>query len=197
MRQPASRFPARPTGDLPVPARPPGLAHPAQASHSIITLRLGLGAGCLCQVRLRPASMSGVPGVLSTPGGVSSGRDNGRDLVLATASGSRGWNSAGRPRVQRPVGALVSPGPDHCLHGIPSGWSHDAPFAVRRPAHRLGTPSRAQAPGALSCGGIEAPDSACTADAIALKVAKARKQFVRQQASVTGPGVKSRIAQEV
>ena len=52
-------------------------------------------------------------------------------------SGFRGWNSTGRTRVLPPVGALVSPGPDHCLHGIPSGWSHDAPFAVRRPAHRL------------------------------------------------------------
>jgi hypothetical protein len=50
--------------------------------------------------------------------------------------GSRGWNSTGRTRVPPPVGALVSPGPDHCLHGIPSGWSHDVPFAVRRPAHR-------------------------------------------------------------
>ena len=50
--------------------------------------------------------------------------------------GSRGWNSTGRPSRSTPVGALVSPGPDHCLHGIPSGWSHDAPFAVRRPAHR-------------------------------------------------------------
>jgi hypothetical protein len=52
-------------------------------------------------------------------------------------NGFRGWNSTGRTRVLPPVGALVSPGPDHCLHGIPSGWSHDAPSAVRRPAHRL------------------------------------------------------------
>src|ERR1700730_5096447 len=28
------------------------------------------------------------------------------------------------------------PDSNYCLHGIPSGWSHVAPFAVRRPAHR-------------------------------------------------------------
>jgi hypothetical protein len=28
------------------------------------------------------------------------------------------------------------PGSNHCLHGIPFGWSHVAPFAVRRPTHR-------------------------------------------------------------
>ena len=52
-------------------------------------------------------------------------------------NGFRGWNSTSRTRVLPPAGAFVSPGPDHCLHGIPSGWSHDAPLAVRRPAHRL------------------------------------------------------------
>jgi hypothetical protein len=44
------------------------------------------------------------------------------------------------------------PGSNHCLHGIPFGWSHVAPFAVRRPAHR---PRHALVsntlPGALSC----------------------------------------------
>jgi hypothetical protein len=49
---------------------------------------------------------------------------------------SSGWNSTGRPRVPISAGAFVSPGLNHCRHGIPSGWSHDAPFAVRRLAHR-------------------------------------------------------------
>jgi hypothetical protein len=47
-----------------------------------------------------------------------------------------GRNSTGRACVLLLADALVSPGPNHCLHGIPSGWSHVAPFAVRRPAHR-------------------------------------------------------------
>ncbi len=47
-----------------------------------------------------------------------------------------GWNSIGRRRVPISAGAFVSPGLNHCRHGIPSGWSHDAPFAVRRPAHQ-------------------------------------------------------------
>ena len=67
------------------------------------------------------------------PSAISSDRDHWHPA----GNSFRGWNSTGRTRVLPPVGALVSPGPDHCLHGIPSGWSHDAPSAVRRPAHRL------------------------------------------------------------
>jgi hypothetical protein len=40
------------------------------------------------------------------------------------------------PAFISPSVRLCPPGSNHCLHGIPSGWSHDAPFAVRRPAHR-------------------------------------------------------------
>jgi 2-methylfumaryl-CoA isomerase len=40
--------------------------------------------------------------------------------------------------LERPLGADFSTDGDrYALHGIPSGWSHVAPFAVRRPAHRL------------------------------------------------------------
>jgi hypothetical protein len=84
---------------------------------------------------------------------------------------SPGWNSNGRTRVLPPVGASVSPGPDHCRHGIPSGWSHDAPFAVRRPAHRLGTPSRARAPGALSCPGPSSGRDSAAARVLATSLA--------------------------
>ena len=73
------------------------------------------------------------PAVPRGPGAISSDRARWHPA----GTGFRDWNSTGRTRVLPPVGALVSPGPDHCLHGIPSGWSHDAPFAVRRPAHRL------------------------------------------------------------
>jgi len=73
------------------------------------------------------------PVVPRAPGAISSDRAHWHPA----GNGFRGWNSTGRTRVLLPVGALVSPGPNHCLHGIPSGWSHDAPFAVRRPAHRL------------------------------------------------------------
>jgi hypothetical protein len=73
------------------------------------------------------------PVVPRAPGAISSDRAHWHPA----GNGFRGWNSTGRTRVLPPVGALVSPGPNHCLHGIPSGWSHDAPFAVRRPAHRL------------------------------------------------------------
>jgi hypothetical protein len=73
------------------------------------------------------------PVVPRAPGAISSDRARWHPAGISF----RGWNSTGRTRVLRAVGALVSPGPDHCLHGIPSGWSHDAPFAVRRPAHRL------------------------------------------------------------
>jgi hypothetical protein len=38
------------------------------------------------------------------------------------------------PRTARAIDLAI--GPNHCLHEIPSGRSHDAPFAVRRPAHR-------------------------------------------------------------
>ena len=72
------------------------------------------------------------PVVPRAPGAISYDRDHWHPA----GNGFPGWNSTGRTRVLPPVGALVSPGPDHCLHGIPSGWSHDAPFAVRRPAHR-------------------------------------------------------------
>src|SRR6201999_4378975 len=66
-------------------------------------------------------------------------------------TGVRDWNSSGGPRVLLPVGALVSPGPNHCLHGIPSGWSHVAPFAVRRPsAPATARPRERTLPGALS-----------------------------------------------
>jgi hypothetical protein len=47
------------------------------------------------------------------------------------------WNSDDRARVPYPCRcASVPRALTHCLHGIPSGWSHVAPFAVRRPAHR-------------------------------------------------------------
>jgi hypothetical protein len=72
--------------------------------------------------------------------------------VVRPGFADRGWNSTGWPRVHGPVGALVSPGPNHCHHGIPSGWSHDALFAVRRPAHRPpARPREHTLPGALSC----------------------------------------------
>src|SRR6185312_6752565 len=74
------------------------------------------------------------PVVPRAPGAISSDRAHWHPA----GNGFRGRNSTARTRVLPPVGALVSPGPDHCLHGIPSGWSHDAPFAVRRPAHRPG-----------------------------------------------------------
>jgi hypothetical protein len=38
------------------------------------------------------------------------------------------------PRTARAIDLAI--GPNHCLLEIPSGRSHDAPFAVRRPAHR-------------------------------------------------------------
>jgi hypothetical protein len=51
-------------------------------------------------------------------------------------AGSAAGIALARLALQPLIDALVSPGPDHCLHGIPSGWSHVAPFAARRPAHR-------------------------------------------------------------
>jgi DNA-binding transcriptional MocR family regulator len=80
-------------------------------------------------------------GVLLLPGSVYDQPDHvrigfGRANMPDASPAFRGWNSPGRPRVPTLADALVSPGPNHCLHGIPSGWSHVAPFAVRRPAHR-------------------------------------------------------------
>ena len=50
--------------------------------------------------------------------------------------GAQYWNRTGLACVHNLAGAFVSPGPNHCLHGLPCGWSHVAPFAVRRPSHR-------------------------------------------------------------
>jgi hypothetical protein len=128
------------------PACPASLTSPARAR---ARPRGAPGTGSAARLLSERDQRQGMPGpfVARAPGAISSDRAHWHPA----GTGFRGWNSTGRTRVLPPVGALVSPGPDHCLHGIPSGWSHDAPFAVRRPAHRLGTPSRADAPGALSC----------------------------------------------
>jgi hypothetical protein len=78
----------------------------------------------------------GVPGPRRAEGGLARSHLTATTGIQPVMASAAGIALAGLAFYPRSV-LLVSPGPNHCLHGIPSGWSHDAPFAVRRPAHRL------------------------------------------------------------